>query len=446
MNSPVNYPSTARAWATVAILMLAYVLSFVDRQILNLLVGPIRRDLAISDTQMSLLMGFSFALFYTLCGIPLGRMADRNSRRGLIAAGMLVWSAMTAACGLAKNYWHFLFARVGVGAGEAALSPAAYSLIADSFPPHQRATAISVYSMGIYVGSGMAFLLGGLVIHFASAQGDMVLPIIGTIRPWQLIFLLLGAAGVMFCLLLFLLKEPQRQGAGAGVEVSFAEVMGYIKQNRKTVLLHNLSFACVAFCAYGASSWVPAFFIRTHGLDASEVGYIYGLLIGIFGSLGIIVGGRVSDWLTSRGHKDAPMRVGLIACTIALPSFAGYAVDDLNIAIFAVGVGCFSLAMPFGVAPAAIQEIMPNPMRGQASAMYLFVVTIIGLGVGPTAVALLTDYVFQDDKALRYSLLIISVVATVSALILLSASLRPYRDSVARVQQWGAPSVKVPQA
>ncbi|MCK5791220.1 MAG: MFS transporter [Ketobacter sp.] len=437
MNAPVAYPTTARAWITVAILMMAYVLSFIDRQILNLLVGPIRRDLEISDTQMSLLMGFSFALFYTLCGIPLGRMADRTSRRGLIAAGVLVWSAMTAACGLAKQYWHFLFARVGVGAGEAALSPAAYSLIADSFPPHQRATAISVYSMGIYVGSGLAFLLGGLVIHFASAQGDMVLPVVGTIRPWQLIFLLLGAVGVMFCLVLLLLKEPQRQGAGVGHEVSFGEVMAYIKLNRKTVLLHNLSFACLAFSAYGAASWVPAFFIRTHALDPSDVGFIYGLLIGIFGSSGIIVGGRLSDWLTARGYRDAPMRVGLIAALIALPTFMGYAVDSLPVAIAAVGMGCFALAMPFGVAPAAIQEIMPNPMRGQASAMYLFVITLIGLGVGPTAVALLTDFVFQDDQALRYSLLIISLLATSLAVLLLLASLRPYRESVERVARWG---------
>ncbi|MAR90119.1 MAG: MFS transporter [Pseudomonadota bacterium] len=416
--------------------MLAYVLSFIDRQILNLLVGPIRRDLAISDTEMSLLMGFSFALFYTLCGIPLGRLADRTSRRGLIAAGVLVWSAMTAACGLARHYWHFLFARVGVGAGEAALSPAAYSLIADSFPPERRATAISVYSMGIYVGSGLAFLLGGVVIQFASAQGDMTLPLVGTIRPWQLIFLLLGVVGVAFCSLLLLLREPPRQGVGVGVDVSLSQVMAYLRRNRKTVLLHNLGFACVAFCAYGAASWVPAFFIRTHGMDAAQVGYVYGLLIGVFGSLGIIAGGRLCDRLTARGYQDAPMRVGLIAAVVALPSFFGYAAASVEVAICTVGVGCFALAMPFGVAPAAIQEIMPNPMRGQASALYLFVITLVGLGVGPTAVALMTDYVFRDDQALRYSLLIISVTAAGLAVLLLGASLKPYRESLERVQQW----------
>lgn len=435
MKTPIPFPSSVRAWSTVTILMVAYILSFIDRQILNLLVGPIRRDLQISDTQMSLLMGLSFALFYTLCGIPLGRMADRRSRRGLIAAGVLVWSAMTAACGMAKSYWHFLLARVGVGAGEAALSPAAYSLIADSFPPEKRATAISVYSMGIYVGSGLAFLLGGVVIHFASAQGDITLPVLGVIRPWQLIFLMLGAAGVIFCLLLLFLREPQRQGAGAGTHVSFGEVMQYLNKNRKTVILHNLSFACLSFCGYGAASWVPAFFMRTYGMEASQVGLVYGTLVGIFGSLGIIVGGRLSDWLTMRGYKDAPMRVGLIAACIALPTYLGYASDDLNVAIFTVGCGAFALAMPFGVAPAAIQEIMPNPMRGQASAVYLFVITLLGLGIGPTAVALITDYVFNDDAALRYSLLIVSSVVTVIAIGLLYSSLKPYRASVDYVQQ-----------
>ena len=229
---------------TVAILMLAYVLSFVDRQILNLLVEPIRRDLDITDTHMSLLMGFSFAVFYTICGVPIGRLADRKSRRGIIAIGVLVWSLMTALCGTAKTFWHFLVFRIGVGVGEAALSPSAYSLIADSFPPKLRGTAMSVYSMGIYIGSGLAFLLGGLVVKFASAQGDVELPVLGMVRPWQLIFLVLGAAGVLFAAVLLLIREPSRKGVGAGVEVPLSEVAGYIRQNRRTVLCHNFGFAC----------------------------------------------------------------------------------------------------------------------------------------------------------------------------------------------------------
>ena len=438
-NNNNGYPSSARAWATVAILMVAYVLSFVDRQILNLLVEPIRRDLAINDTQMSLLMGLSFALFYTVCGIPLGRVADTRSRRGLIAVGILFWSAATAACGMAKMYWQFLLCRIGVGVGEAALSPAAYSLIADSFPAERRATAISVYSMGVYLGSGLAFLVGGLVIQFASAQGDVTLPMLGEVRPWQLIFLILGGAGVLFTLLMFAVKEPARRGAGAGVAVPLSEVGRYIRANRRTVLLHNFGFAGLAFAGYGSAAWIPTFFIRTHGWDAGQVGIVYGSIVAVFGCLGIVFGGRLADWMAKRGRSDANMRVGLYAALGALPMVVLYPlVDSAFWASVLMAPTVFCLSMPFGVAPAAIQEIMPNSMRGQASAIYLFVITLIGLGVGPTAVALVTDFVFADDNALRYSLLIVTTLAVLMSIILLAKSLKPYRESVTRLQQWAA--------
>ena len=438
-NNNSAYPSSLRAWSTVAILMLAYVLSFVDRQILNLLVGPIRRDLVISDTQMSLLMGLSFALFYTVCGIPLGRLADTKSRRGLIAIGVLFWSAMTAACGMARLYWQFLLCRIGVGVGEAALSPAAYSLIADSFPAERRATAISVYSMGVYLGSGLAFLLGGLVIKFASAQGDVLLPVLGEVRPWQLIFLILGAAGVLFSLLLLAVREPARRGVGAGVAVPLAEVGRYLRANRRTVLYHNFGFAGLAFAGYGSAAWIPTFFIRTYGWDAGHVGVVYGSIVAVFGCLGIVFGGRLADWMAKRGRTDANMRVGLYAAMAALPCVASFPLMDNALwAAVLMAPTVFCLSMPFGVAPAAIQEIMPSAMRGQASAIYLFVITLIGLGIGPTAVALVTDYLFADDQALRYSLLIVSTLAVSSSLFLLAKGLQPYRESVLHLQQWAA--------
>ncbi len=438
-NNNSAYPSSLRAWSTVAILMLAYVLSFIDRQILNLLVGPIRRDLVISDTQMSLLMGLSFALFYTVCGIPLGRLADTKSRRGLIAIGVLFWSAMTAACGMARLYWQFLLCRIGVGVGEAALSPAAYSLIADSFPAERRATAISVYSMGVYLGSGLAFLLGGLVIKFASAQGDVLLPVLGEVRPWQLIFLILGAAGVLFSLLLLAVREPARRGVGAGVAVPLAEVGRYLRANRRTVLYHNFGFAGLAFAGYGSAAWIPTFFIRTYGWDAGHVGVVYGSIVAVFGCLGIVFGGRLADWMAKRGRTDANMRVGLYAAMAALPCVASFPLMDNALwAAVLMAPTVFCLSMPFGVAPAAIQEIMPSAMRGQASAIYLFVITLIGLGIGPTAVALVTDYLFADDQALRYSLLIVSTLAVSSSLFLLAKGLQPYRESVLHLQQWAA--------
>lgn len=430
-----NAPSLAYPWFVVAILMIAYVFSFIDRQILNLMVGPIRRDLGISDTEMSLLMGFSFAIFYTIMGIPLGRLADSRSRRGLVAAGVIVWSVMTALCGIAKHYWQLFAFRIGVGVGEAALSPAAYSMIADYFPPERRATAISVYSMGIYIGSGLAFLLGGLVVQFVTAQGAVALPLIGETRPWQVVFLILGGAGILFSAAFLLVREPPRSGAGSGSSVPLKEVFAYLKRNRRTVLCHNFGFAMIAFCSYGTAAWIPTYFVRSHGWSIGEVGLTFGLIVMIFGSAGIIFGGRLADRCLARGITDAPLRVGIWAMLAVLPFGAGYLLVPSGAwAAALLAVATFALSMPFGVAPAALQEIMPNRLRGQASAVYLFIVNMIGLGIGPTAVALFTDFVFADDNAVRYSMLIVSTIAGSTALLLLVAGLAPYRESLARMR------------
>ena len=431
-----NETSLGYAWFVVAILMIAYVFSFVDRQILNLLVGPIRRDLGINDTQMSLLMGFSFAIFYTIMGIPLGRLADSKSRRGLIAAGVVVWSVMTALCGTAKHYWQFFLFRIGVGVGEAALSPAAYSMIADYFPPEKRATAISVYSMGIYLGAGMAFLLGGLVIQFVSAQGAIDLPIVGMTHPWQLVFFVIGGAGVVFSLAFLLVREPVRAGvtAGGGKGVPFGQVVAYLWQNRRTVLCHNIGFAMISFCSYGTGAWIPTFFIRVHGWTPGEVGLIYGLIVMVFGAAGIVFGGRLTDRWLKQGKTDAAMRVGMWAAIVCLTIGGLYVLMPSGaLAAAALAPAVFCLGMPFGAAPAAIQEIVPNEMRGQASAVYLFIVNLIGLGIGPTAVAMVTDFVFHDDNAVGWSMLIVGSIANLAAVGLLAAGLKSYRDSVRRL-------------
>ena len=269
--SPVEapYPSIKYAWYVVAVLTFVYVFSFIDRQILNLLVKPIRRDLGISDTQMSLLMGLAFALFYTICGIPLGRLADRNSRRGMIAIGFVLWSIMTACCGLAQNFIQMLAARIGVGVGEAALSPSAYSLISDYFPKEKRATAISIYSMGIYIGSGLAFLLGGIVVSLAEKQQAWNLPIVGATRPWQVIFFIVGLPGVLLALLMFTIREPLRRGlkmiktadgSMQKVEVPFSEVAKYIGANWKTFLCHTSRVFAVVI-----------FIVRCFGVDSYDV-------------------------------------------------------------------------------------------------------------------------------------------------------------------------------
>ncbi len=442
------YPPLRYAWYVVAVLTFVYVFSFIDRQILNLLVKPIRRDLGISDTQMSLLMGFSFALFYTVCGIPLGWLADKKSRRSLIAVGFIFWSMMTAGCGLARNFVQMLALRMGVGVGEAALSPSAYSLIADYFPKEKRATAISVYSMGIYIGSGLASLLGGLVVGFAETKGTWNLPIVGETRPWQVIFFVVGLPGILLAVLMYTVREPVRRGlkmikAADGsrqqAQVPLGETWKYILSNWKTFLCHTVGFALLSFSSYGSSAWIPTMFQRNHGWTASKAGIVYGLVVGIFATLGVATGGWWADRMAARGKRDATMRVGFWVAVLWFPTGMLYPLmPSATWAVLLLIPSAFLASAPFGVAPAAIQQIMPNEMRGQASAVYLFVINLIGLGVGPTAVALTTDYVFRNDNAVHYSLMIVCTIAHVIAGILLWVGRKPFCASLDRLKQWMA--------
>lgn len=445
------YPAPGYAWYVVGVLTLVYVFSFIDRQILNLLVGPIRRDLGISDTEMSLLQGFSFAVFYTFFGILLGKMADTRSRRGLIAIGFVFWSVMTAGCGVAKNFFQMLLFRMGVGVGEASLSPAAYSLITDYFPKERRATAISVYSMGIYIGSGLALVLGGWVIGMVGSRENFDLPIIGETRSWQVIFFIVGLPGVLLALLMYTVREPVRRGlrmirSADGTmkkaHVSMREAYAYMLQNKTTFLCHTVGFALLSFSSYGASAWIPAFYQRVHGWSAARAGIVYGLIVGIASTLGVVAGGRVADYLAQRGRRDSTMYVGFIVAVAWFPFGMLYPImSDAAWTTVLLVPSAFLASAPFGVAPAAIQQIMPNEMRGQASAVYLFVVNLIGLGLGPTAVALTTDYVFQKEPVMvKYSLLIVGTLAHIVSAILLWYGLKPFNRSLDRLKEWTAAS------
>jgi MFS family permease len=433
------YPPPLYAWYVVGVLTLAYIFSFIDRQILNLLVGPIERDLHINDTQMSLLMGFSFAVFYTLFGIPLGRLADSRSRRAIIAIGVAVWSVLTAGCGLARRFGELALMRMGVGVGEASLSPAAYSLITDIFRPEQRATAISVYSMGIYVGSGLAFILGGLVVKFASGRGQFDLPLVGPTHAWQLVFVVVGLPGLLVSLLVVAtVREPARRGArstarvgGPAAPATLAEVWAFLKANRATLVSLNVGIACLTISSYGMSGWVPTFFGRKFGWPPGQIGLVFGSIVAIAGTLGITTGGRLADYLRSRGRTDAELWVAWLAALGWLPFGILYPLmPDATGAAVLLAPAVFFGSVPFGLAPAAIQRMTPNPMRAQATALYLFVINLIGMGLGPTAVALVTEQVFHDPRAVDRSLLLVGVAADFAAILLLWFGLKPYRQSV----------------
>lgn len=439
------YPSQAYAWYVVVVLILAYTCSFIDRQILSLLVEPMKRDIGITDTQMSLLQGMSFAIFYTLMGLPLGRLVDVKSRRGVIATGIFFWSLMTAACGLTKQYWQLFLARMGVGVGEAALSPGAYSLIADYFKKERLATAISAYAIGIYVGAGLALIIGGAVVNLVAEKGIQTLPLIGEVYNWQVVFFYVGLPGLLLLPLLFTIKEPIRRGAHTEIvdgkevpkSIPVKDVVNYIKDNWKTFLLHNVGFGFAAFAAYAHASWAPTFLIRTHGYTAGDAGLFYGSVVLVAGTLGVLFGGLLSDWFAAKGYENAKMKVPFIMMLLAIPSSIGFPlVEDFALLLVFLAITTFLVTAVFGVGPAAIQELMPNNMRGQGSALYLFVANIIGLGLGPTSVAMATDYIFGDPSMLRYSLLFIPVIAMVVAVICFFLCLKPYKRTLEYLIHW----------
>jgi MFS family permease len=272
------------------------------------------------------------------------------------------------------------------------------------------------------------------------------LPLVGATRPWQVIFFIVGLPGILLALLLYTVKEPARRnrrlvqsqsGAVKPLEVPMRQVFDYIRENQATFICHNLGFGLIALATNAGGSWNPTYFVRNHGWTSAKVGIVMGAILAIAGTAGIVSGGRFSDWLTERGYKDAPMRVGMLAAGLMIPSgIAFYLAPNGNLAMALFVPLAYFASAPFGVAPAAIQQLMPNAMRGQASALYIFIVNVIGLGLGPTAVALMNDYVFHDDNAIRYSLLIVGAVTELLAVIFLWFGLKPFAQSIDRLKEW----------
>ena len=410
-----SWPSPAAGWYLVGVLMVAYIFSFIDRTILTLLVEPIRADLGISDTQISLLHGFAFAIFYTLMGIPIATLADRKNRRNIIAIGVAFWSLATAACGLAKGFWSLFAARVGVGVGEAALSPAAYSMIADSFPEDKLGRALGIYSVGAFIGAGLAFIIGGVVVGIVTTADATVVPVIGTVQPWQMVFFIVGFPGVLVALWVMTLREPIRRTSTQLVQqqAGFRMLLTYMRAHWRAFAAHLVGFSLLGLLFNSTIAWMPTYLIRGFGLTASQAGLWLGGVLLVFSTAGILVGSFLADWLRRRGRTDATMLVGLLSAVCLIPfAFTTTTVDSLALCIVLFMPLIFFSTFAWGAAAAAIQVITPNRMRATASAIYLFFLNLIGIGFGPTLVALCTDYVFGSDAAVGWS---IALVAGISA-------------------------------
>lgn len=452
-NSPAgeSWPRPAVAWYAVGILVVAFIFSFVARLILSLLVQPLKLDLGLSDSQIGLLAGPAFVLFYTLVGIPIGRWSDRYSRRTIISAGIGVWSVMTAACGVARNFWELAAARVGVGVGQAALSPAAYSMIADLFPREKLGRAVGVYQAGALFGAGLAFLFGGLVVHTVATTGGLEVPLLGSLRPWQFAFVAAGLPGLLVAVLMWTVPEPARRGpvglpAGAPTGgAGFGDVLRYMGRHRRVYLPHFIGFALVAMPFTITATWAPEYFGRVFGYTRPQAGLTLGLILVILSPLGVYTGGWIADALQKRGFRDGTLRVGLTAALLLLPLSAAATLAPsapLAVAIFCPFVFCASLSM--AVAPAALQVITPGPFRAQVSALWMLALNLVTGLLGALGVGVVNDWLFGRDDTLGQAMALINCLCVPVAAFALWRALQPFRAAAS--EQAGATLAGAPLA
>lgn len=428
-------------WYLVFLLMLAFVVAFIDRQVITLLVEPIRRDLELTDTGISLLMGFAFAIFYVTMGVPIARLSDSRSRKKIIAIGMTLWSIATVTCGLARNFWQLFVARIAVGVGEATLTPAAYSMIADTFPAHRLGRAIAVYSTGIYVGAGLAGVLGGWAVKVISEAGTVELPIIGTLFPWQMTFIVVGLPGLLLvAIMLATTREPIRKNiktATDGTAVPFSEVISFLWLNKRTFRAIFIAYAFSGTAFYGFLSWIPEYIRRTHDWDIGSAGILFGSIYAVFGTAGTLTGGWINDWMTGKGYQDAALRCCTAFFAIAMPFMVlTPLMPNMTYVIPMLALMAFTKSMQQALSPVAIQLSTPNEMRAQVTSIFFVASSFPSIALGATSVALLTDFVFKDDAAIGYSLAIVGGVMMTLATIAMFTGIKPYRASLERSMEW----------
>lgn len=438
MDQPVNLDqqgsneSLAYPWYIVSLCMLAYIFSFIDRQVITLLIEPIRADLQISDTEFSLLHGLAFAMLYAIAGIPIARLADSRSRPVIISVGIFVWSLATAACGTAKSFVQLFLARMLVGVGEAALSPSAYSMISDSFPKSKLGLALGVYSSGSFLGGGLAFIIGGAAIAVVQQWGEQVFPVIGVVKPWQMTFFMVGLPGLLVAALFIItIKDPQRKGVDPGsVAFTFGDVLRYIGGHRATFAAHYLGFGFLALALFALMNWAPAYFLRKFGMPVQDVGLYLGLVVLIGNSSGVLASGWLTDYLTRKGYRDAPMRAGMVGgIGLIIPALLFSQFDGFGSSLALLAVAMFFASFPLATSAAGLQFMAPNQMRAQVTALFFLSMNLLGITGGSTLVALSTDYIFHDDTLVGYSMSLISVSGAVLGVALLGWGLKYFAET-----------------
>ncbi|MBY8823994.1 MFS transporter [Sphingomonas colocasiae] len=428
--APLATRASGYAWYVALLMAAAHLLSFVDRFLMSLVMEPLKADLGVSDAQLGLLQGTGFVILYTVAAVPLGRMADRVNRRNLIIAGILIWSLATALCGLANSFGSLFLARVGVGFGEAALVPAAMSLLAAYFPRNQLGRAVSLFTTGASLGKSLALVGGGALLAMLVAAGGLSVPGLGLLAPWQGTFVLMALPGIALAALLLTVREPARSETD-GTRASMAEAFAYLRQHRAAYLLHVAAAASVVLVVQSFSAWTPSYYVRYFDLTPAAAGVAVGSVILIGAPLGHLCGGILTDLFQTRRFASpaAPvMMVSLMGSLAVLFAF----VSTTNLTTSLVLLGLLNVFMTLG-APASlagVQMLTPDRLRGVVTAVFLACTTLIGIGCGPPLVGLTADLLGGPLHLATALLIILSTIAVIGTLAAL-ASRTPFARTVA---------------
>ena len=425
-----DYPSPRMGWLTVAILFLLYILSLTDRNIMALMVGPIKRDLGLSDFQISLLQGPAFALLFCICAIPLGMALDRYSRRIVLYLSVTLWSIAAAGCGLAGSFAMLAIARAGVGAGESGFGTGSYSIVGDSFPPHRVALAMSVFIMGGVMGAGIVFLVGGPIVSAAMQSGPAVWPLFGLVQPWQQVFLITGAPGLLLAFLVFAFREPPRRKSAQAL-AGYGEAWAFMQRYKMLFVANFVGFGLAYAATIGFQLWMPSYLVRVHGWEPARIGIVIGIAQ-IAAAAMMPIHGVIVDRLYRKGRKDAP----LLWCLVTVLACAPFGIAAFLVSNPWVTIICYWLFMTLilstaSMGPSTAQVVSPPHLRGRISAIYVLATGLIAMAGGPAFVGLVTDHVLGDEKLVGVSLIISVIFILLPAALLFALGRASMRRAVA---------------
>ena len=401
-------------WYVAFILLIGFTFSFIDRQVLNLLVVPIQNDLNITDTQISALQGLAFVITYVGLCVPIGRIIDKTHRVSVMIIGLLVWSLATVACGFSKNYISMFIARMGIGAGESTVHPGSISILGDYFNSNEIASPMSIYLLGPYLGAGIAMIFGAQVLDWTSQMdSNIVLPIIGEVAPWQLTFIAVGLPGILVACLFLTIREPKRRikEIESNEAPSFKKIAEYIKNNWQVYGAIIIGNSCLIILLYGLQSWVPTMLLRVYEWDLIQSGRIYGLIAMLAGSAGVLSGPFVLKFMNKKNINAPHFKLAIFGISMASVSLVLLPFQaNVNIALIFVTLASFFVTLPLAGTSSAMVIVSPNRIRGVITGIYVVVTSVFGLVLGPFLVASSTDFIFQDPNAVAKSLALVSVL------------------------------------